>query len=94
MQNQLDIDCGGVLDIAGIAQWWGQAQTALQTASALRVKANELQRIDAAGLQAILALFLAANKREIPIQWESSSPALQQAATLTGLTELLQLSNY
>lgn len=92
MENQFDIDCGGILDISVVAQWWGQAQIALQTASLIRFKANELQRIDTAGLQAILALCLAARKHEIPIQWDSISPALQQAVTLTGLNKLLQLT--
>lgn len=88
----MEIDCGGALDISAVAQWWEQAQSALQAGSPIRLKADALERIDAAGLQAILSLFLVAGKREIPIQWDSPSPALQQAATLTGLHEHLRLA--
>jgi ABC-type transporter Mla MlaB component len=92
MEKQTEIDCGGALDISVVAQWWEQAQSALETAALIRLKADELQRIDAAGLQAILLLFLDAKKREITIQWDGSSPALHQAATLTGLNEHLLLA--
>lgn len=88
----MDIDCGGVLDISMVAQWWQQAQSALETSGPITLKANELQRVDAAGVQAILAFLLAAQKRDIPVQWDNPSPALYQAATLTGLNEQLRLT--
>lgn len=88
----MDIDCGGVLDISIVAQWHAQAQSTLQTASEIHLKADELQRIDAAGLQAVLCLFLSAQKRGISIHWDSPSPALLQAASLTGLNEQLALA--
>ena len=92
MKNKIEIDCGAVLDIAVVAQWWEQTRATLQTASAIMLKAEELQRIDAAGLQALLVLISTAHKREVPIQWNGPSAALQQAATLTGLNEHLLLA--
>jgi anti-anti-sigma regulatory factor len=92
MDKQMVIDCGGVLDISVVSQWCEQAQAALQTGSAIHLKADDLQRIDAAGMQAVLSLFLAAKQREIAIQWDRSSPAVQHAAVLTGLTEYLLLA--
>lgn len=92
MENQTEIDCGSVLDIAGIEHWWELAHGALQTGSPLRLKADELQRVDAAGLQAILCLFLTAQHRDIAIQWDKPSPVLNQAARLIGLDEMLKLA--
>lgn len=92
MGNQIEIDCGGVLDITAVAQWCEQAQAALHTGTEIRLKADELQRIDAAGLQAILCLFLSASKREITLLWDRPSLALQQAAKITGLNEHLMLA--
>ena len=92
MANQIEIDCGGVLDISAVSQWCEQAHTALHTGAAIRLKADELQRVDAAGLQAILCLFLSASKRDITLQWERPSLALQQAAKITGLNEHLMLA--
>ncbi|MBI1423005.1 MAG: STAS domain-containing protein [Gammaproteobacteria bacterium] len=86
------IDCGGILDISLVSQWYEQAQSALQAGSPIQLKADELQRVDAAGLQAILCLFHAARQRDIPIAWEGQSPALQQAATLTGLNAQLGIA--
>ena len=88
----MEIDCGSVLDIAVVAQWCEQTRAALQTASEISLKADELQRIDAAGLQAILALIIAARSRDIPIEWNNPSAAIQQAATVTGLNEYLLLA--
>jgi ABC-type transporter Mla MlaB component len=90
--KQTDIDCGSVLDISVVERWWEQAQAALQMSAPIRLKAEELQRVDAAGLQAILCLFHAAQERDIAIQWDKPSPVLNQAATLTGLNEQLRLA--
>jgi anti-anti-sigma regulatory factor len=92
LDNLSEIDCGGVLDITEAAHWCAQASTALQTASEIRLKAESIQRIDAAGLQAILCLILSAKHRGIPIHWDNPSPALRQAATLTGLNQHLMLT--
>ena len=92
MNNKIEIDCGAVLDIAVVALWWEQTRATLQTASAIQLKADELQRIDAAGLQALLVLFIAARKHEVPIQWSGPSDVLQHAATLTGLNKHLLLA--
>jgi len=92
MDQQIEIDCGGVLDITAVSQWCEQAQTSLRTGAVIRLKADELQRIDAAGLQAVLCLFLSASKRDITLQWDRPSYALQQAAKITGLHEHLMLA--
>jgi len=92
MAKQTEIECGGVLDISEVAQWWEQAQAALQTGLPIRLKAEDLQRVDAAGLQAILCLCIAAQKHEIAIEWDNPSPVLYQAATLTGLNQMLRLA--
>ena len=90
MEQQI-IECSGVLDITAVAQWSERAQAALQTGTPICLKADELERIDTAGLQALLGLFMAADKQSIPVQWESPSTALQQAARLTGLNHYLRL---
>lgn len=88
----MDIDCGGVLDISVVAQWWQQALTALKSGDPISIKAEDIQRVDAAGIQAILSLFKSAKQRDISIQIHNPSPALYEAAKLTGLNKELMLS--
>lgn len=92
MEQEQVIECSGVLDITAVSQWCETAQAALHTGTPICLKADALQRVDAAGLQALLGLFLAAEKLAIPVQWENPSDALQQAARLTGLSRYLQLA--
>lgn len=86
------IECRGVLDITVATQWCEEAKLVLQAGEPVRLKADSLQSIDTAGLQALLGLFLSAQKRAIPVQWESPSDALLRAARLTGLSHYLQLA--
>lgn len=86
------IDCGGVLDITVVAQWCKQGMQALESGAAICLKADSLQRIDAAGLSAILSLFLAAKQRSIPMSWDNPSSALQESARLIGMSEYIELA--
>lgn len=86
------IDCGGVLDITVVAQWCKQGTEALNTGTPICLKADSLQRVDAAGLSAILSLFLAAKQRSIPVIWENPSTALQESARLIGMSKYIELA--
>lgn len=92
MEQAQQIDCGSVLDITLISQWREQALVVLDKGEPIALKADEVQRIDAAGLQAILGLFMAAEQKSIPVQWVEPSTVVQQAASLVGLSDYLHLN--
>ena len=91
MANQTEIECGAILDISAVAQWCEQVKPALQANMPIQLKASQLQRIDTAGLQALLALIMSSKQRDIPVSWEEPSPALLQAASVVGLSDALLL---
>lgn len=93
MEQAQPIDCGAILDITVVSQWREQVLAVLQKGEPVILKADEIQRIDAAGLQAILGLFISAEHKSISIQWENPSPVIQQAAGLLGLTDYLHLNS-
>lgn len=91
MTKQTEIDCGAILDITAVTEWCAQVKHVLQGNTRVSIKAADLQRIDTAGLQALLALILSARQRDISVQWDEPAPALIQAASLAGLKEQLML---
>lgn len=86
------VDCGSILDITVVMQWREQALAALKAGGSLSLNAENLQRVDAAGLQALLALVIAAEQNSIQLHWENPSPVLQKAADLLGLREELHFN--
>lgn len=89
MANQTVIECGTILDISAVSQWCDQVKPVLQANMPIRLKVAELQRIDTAGLQALLALILSCKQRDIPVSWAEPSPVLMQAASMVGLSDAL-----
>lgn len=94
MHTNVEIDCQDTLDISAVSAWWQDATQALnpQTQSPVCLSASSVQRIDAAGLQALLMLFKSAKKLQIEICWKDPSEALRHAAKLSGLEQALRLA--
>lgn len=57
------------------------------------VKASEVERIDTAGLQLLLAFQQEITKHDLSVEWQEPSEALLEAATLIGLQKTLGLDS-
>lgn len=85
------IECAGVLDISGVAEFYASCLEALETKQGLILSASQVERVDTAALQVLGAFIQDANTRQQVVQWESPSDPLCQSATLLGLSEILCL---
>jgi len=58
----------------------------------INIDAQELIRIDTAGLQLLTAIVIDLNRQKIKFSWENISDELANNSTLLGLNELLKLN--
>lgn len=79
------------LDITIVAACYEQLSQLLNEQKTIVLNAENIERIDGAGLQLFVAFFIAAESLSISLKWESTSEALKQSAELSGLTSRLGL---
>lgn len=79
------------LDIAHAAQFKTTLDTALSGEKSLSLDGGEVSRVDAAGLQLLLAFVRQCKALEIELSWDSASETLRDAAAGLGLAQALQL---
>lgn len=85
------IDCGDSVDITMAKQWKEKLLKALELEKPIVLQAKKLARIDTAGLQ-LMSVFIQNAKAEgLAVEWKDASPALINAAKLTGLLNTLNL---
>ncbi|MDP2560145.1 lipid asymmetry maintenance protein MlaB [Psychrobium sp. 1_MG-2023] len=58
----------------------------------LVINASELERIDTAGIQLLIAFVIEATKMNVTIQWQSISTELENTANELGLAQALKLN--
>lgn len=80
---------GTDLEISAIRALYEQLTPLLARPVALALDAGRVERIDAAGLQVLLALCQNARQRRIPLQWQAVSAAVSQAAQRAGVETFL-----
>lgn len=85
------VACGDVLDISVVGQKHTEFKNALESKQAIEIAAGELQRIDGAGIQMLVALFRQAEQDQLEINWKGKSESLLEAASLLGLQKQLHL---
>jgi anti-anti-sigma regulatory factor len=86
------IKLGRDLRIAGAAEAFGALLGAAEGAeSRVALDARQVEKVDAAGLQALLAGRHALSGAGKSVSWAGCSPQLTAAAGLLGLTEHLEL---
>lgn len=85
------IDLSGSLDITRIESLRAMFADGLQQALPIQLDAKEAERFDAAALQLLCAFMLEAKNLGLECRWSTVSPALSDAARLTGLTNILSL---
>jgi len=81
----------GALDAAAARAAYDAMSKALTRARPLHLYAKDLERLDASGLQLLLAFLQAVKERDLSFQWRAVSPALQAGAELLDLADALEL---
>ena len=61
-------------------------------AGSIEIDAAQVERVDAAGLQALVAGIARLRKAKVSCRWGGVSPTLASSAALAGLAEALELS--
>ena len=88
------IDCGSNLTIDGAAEFLGRLRCVPAEVSNVTLHTEALERVDAAGLQILIAFFKEARTRGMKVSCGQPSKVLIEAAWLLGLSEELGLSKY
>jgi ABC-type transporter Mla MlaB component len=84
--------CGDVLDISMVTQKYKEFKELLDNNQSIEISAEELQRVDGAGIQLLVALFREAKEKGLAISWHSTSESLLEAASLLGVKAQLHLN--
>ena len=85
------VACGDVLDISVVGQKYTEFKQALETKQTIEISAGELQRVDGAAIQMLVALFRQAEQEQLEIHWKDKSESLLAAAALLGVKKHLHL---
>ena len=85
------IDCGDALTVANAADMHQKLQAALNNSSTINLKADEVEKVDTAGLQLFVALSKEIERVSGEVIWQQPSDSLKQAAVTLGLTNAIGL---
>ncbi|TAM43878.1 MAG: STAS domain-containing protein [Gammaproteobacteria bacterium] len=88
---ELRLDGGEALDLAHAAGLHAEFRLALAQKKPLRLNLSQVQLVDTAGVQLLLALRRAAEKNGITATWEAPTRELCAVASQLGLGEMLEL---
>jgi ABC-type transporter Mla MlaB component len=86
------VNCEPTVDITVVEELFGHLKKALEEKHVVEIEGAQIERIDGAVMQLLAAFFRAAKQSGIQVSWKTSSEALQKAAQLLGLTEVLELT--
>lgn len=93
MSEAIVIDFGEVLDISFAAKLHSQLKDDVKENSTVKFVSSELSRIDASCLQVLSSFMRYAKENKIKVEWDNVGDVIKEASQLTGLTEVLELSN-
>lgn len=91
--ENLTIDCGSNLTVATAADMHQKLQDALNGSSTINLKADEVEKVDTAGLQLFVALNKELDKSGGKLVWQTPSETLLQASNTLGLTHSVGLGS-
>ena len=89
--DRTEIVLEGMLDVGETRAARDRLGEALIRALPLELIASELQRVDTAGLQLLIAFLRAAHDRGLTVTWQEVGSALTSSAQLLGLADALEL---
>ncbi len=82
---------GTRLDVTRVSELKGELGEMLGQGAPLRLLADDIEHVDGAGLQLMVAVIRRAEDLQLETQWQRPSAALCEAAEISGLTQVLQL---
>jgi len=91
LSNSITIQCEENLNIAGVNLLHQDLKTAIHDADEIVLKADKIERIDAASLQIFAALFNETEKLGVTVRWDNPSAALIDSAKILGLSDVLKI---
>ncbi len=80
-----------ILDITMAASYHEKLTEMLNQHKVITLDGGEIERIDGAGLQMLIAFFKAARSLNISVKWQACSDSLKKSADLSGLTGSLEI---
>lgn len=87
------LHCEEILDISRVQSWHADALRALQNpAQEIDIDVSALQKIDTAGIQALLSVVKYVEAKGGRVKWSELSPAFINAAAILGLANDLRMS--
>jgi len=92
MSNVTSIDFGEVLDISFAAKFHSQLKDDVEKNSTVSFVTSDLTRIDTSCLQVLASFMSYAKENDIQVEWQEPSDVVIEAANLTGLIDILDLS--
>jgi anti-anti-sigma regulatory factor len=90
-QHVTVIHCDACLDISGVGELYARLREALEAHCPIVLEAAQVERIDTAALQTLVAFFQEARARDLVVQWQQPSIAVQTAARRLNLSTCLAL---
>lgn len=87
------IKLGQSFDITSVNENFSILKDLLTTNHAIQIIADEVTRIDMAGLQLLLSFYLACQQNKVSLHCQKFSSALQTAIELAGMHPLLALTS-
>jgi anti-anti-sigma regulatory factor len=89
--DRTELTFGGVFDVGQAQGAYQVLNEALTRALPMELNTEQLERVDAAALQLLVAFRQAARERGLSFQWRAINPMLRSSVELLGLTEVLEL---
>ena len=80
------------LDITMAASYFEKLTEMLNQHKSITLDGANIERVDGAGLQLLVAFFKAAESLHVSIQWQAYSDTLKKSAKLSGLTGSLEIN--
>jgi ABC-type transporter Mla MlaB component len=88
--DRTELTFQGVFDVGGARGAYETLNEALTRALPVELNTGQLERVDAAALQLLVAFRQAARERGLSFQWRELSPMLRSSAELLGLKDVLE----
>ncbi|MGH1438801.1 MAG: STAS domain-containing protein [Cellvibrionaceae bacterium] len=85
------VKCGEALTISNVADLHTKLTSALESSSNIELDVHEVEKVDTAGLQLLVALHNELEKSDGNLTWKAPSEAFTEAVAVTGMTPYLTL---
>ena len=93
MSHSVTIECEDVLNISGVALLQQDLKTAINDADEIIIKADNVERVDAASLQLFASLFHNSESLNVSVRLDNPSKPMIESAKVLGLEFLLKITN-